>query len=94
MTPQLLPEQKKDLFFTFQTAMKKLYLENFKGFRLLTRTLVRVTVALDLSKRRKKKEEYSQTVNQVFRLFSAAGLLLTHCSKSAKYIVKGGMGEL
>lgn len=56
MTPQLLPEQKKDLFFTFQTAMKKLYLENFKGFRLLTRTLVRVTVALDLSKRRKKKK--------------------------------------
>lgn len=70
MTPQLLPEQKKDLFFTFQTAMKKLYLENFKGFRLLTRTLVRVTVALDLSKRRKKKKNNIHRLSTKFLDYS------------------------
>lgn len=40
------------------------------------------------------KKEYSQIdfVNHVFRFLSYAGLLAAHCSKTAKYIVKGHGG--
>lgn len=40
------------------------------------------------------EKEYSQTdfVNHIFRLLSSAGLVAAHCSKTAKYIVKGHGG--
>lgn len=42
----------------------------------------------------KKEPPQIDFVNHVFRLLSSAGLLVAHCSKTAKYIVKGHRGVI
>lgn len=87
MTPYLLSKQEFD-FHRSDTNDEALP-GNFRGVQI-----VDLDVGASDCRSLHVKKEYSQIdlVNHVFRLLSSAGLLAAHCSKTAKYIVKGHGG--
>lgn len=81
--PKLLSEQENGLVFTVHTGMIKLYhvqiIDKIVGMSHCCPGLV--------------KNDYSQVdfINNDFRSLSSAGPLTARCSKTVKYIVKGGI---